>query len=86
MNDSSGDIRKDPDHHVQHASALKTWLVIFSLLAFILAKDFFTFFVVATQGQPDWDYGAILDVPAESPYAVYQVLPYPQHVRGDRGE
>jgi hypothetical protein len=37
-------------------------------------------------GQPTWDYRPILDVPAESPYAVYQRLPYPQHVRGAKGE
>ena len=46
----------------------------------------FSFFVVSGLGQPDWDYRPILDVPAESPYAVYDKLPYPQHVRGAKGE
>ena len=76
----------DDQHHIEQASALKSWLVIFSLLALILGKGFFAFFVVSDLGQPDWDYRPILDVPAESPYAVYQLLPHPQHVRGAGGE
>ena len=42
--------------------------------------------MVGDQGQPTWDYRPILDVPAESPYAVYQPLPYPQHILGAEGE
>jgi len=76
----------ETQHYVDHSSALKSWLVIFSLLALILGKGFFSFFVVSDMGQPTWDYRPILDVPAESPYAVYQRLPYPQHVRGAKGE
>jgi hypothetical protein len=76
----------DRNHHIEHGSALKSWLVIFSLLALILGKGFFSFFVVSDLGQPSWDYRPILDVPAESPYAVYQLLPHPQHVRGAQGE
>lgn len=76
----------DRNHHIQHATSLKSWLVIFSLLALILGKGFFAFFVVSDLGQPDWDYRPIPDVPAESPYATYQLLPHPQHVRGARGE
>jgi hypothetical protein len=67
-------------------SFFKTWLVIFFLLAFILLKGFFSFFVVGDKGQPTWDYRPVKDVPGESPYAVYRVLPHPQHVRGDKGE
>jgi hypothetical protein len=74
------------EHYVEHSSVLKTWLVIFSLLALILGKGFFAFFVVSDLGQPTWDYRPILDVPSESPYAVYQKLLYPQHIRGAKGE
>mgnify|MGYP001068249015 CR=1 FL=1 len=76
----------DTHHYVEHASSVKTWLVVAALLVFILGKGFFSFFVVSDLGQPDWDYRPILDVPAESPYATYQLLPHPQHVRGARGE
>jgi hypothetical protein len=71
---------------MHNESVFKTWLMVFSLLALILGKGFFAFFVVGDLGQPDWDYRPVLDVPAESPYAVYEKLPYPQHVRGARGE
>jgi hypothetical protein len=67
-------------------SSFKTWLVIFLILAFILLKGFFSFFVVGDKGQPTWDYRPVKDVPGESPYAVYRVLPHPQHIRGDKGE
>ena len=72
--------------HMHNESVLKTWMLVFSLLALILGKGFFAFFVVGDLGQPDWDYRPVLDVPAESPYAVYEKLPHPQHVRGARGE
>ena len=72
--------------HMHNESVLKTWLLVFSLLALILGKGFFAFFVVSDLGQPDWDYRPVLDVPAESRYAVYQKLPHPQHVRGAKGE
>jgi len=72
--------------HVHKESAVKTWLVVFSLVALILTTGFFSFFIVGDRKMPDWDYRPILDVPAESPYAVYDELPYPQHVRGAKGE
>jgi hypothetical protein len=71
--------------HMQKESVLKTWLLVFSLLALILGKGFFAFFVVSDLGQPTWDYRPILDVPAESPYAVYEPMPFPQHIRGPEG-
>ena len=52
----------------------------------ILAKGFFSFWVVADRGQPTWDYRPVKDVPGESPYAVYEPLPHPQHVKGQKGE
>ena len=67
-------------------SSFTTWVVIFLLLAIILAKGFFSFFLVGDRGQPTWDYRPVRDVPAQSPYAIYEPLPYPQHVKGQRGE
>ena len=67
-------------------SSMKTWLVVVSLVVFILAKGAFALFVVGDQGQPTWDYRPIDDVPGASPYALYDALPYPQHVRGEKGE
>jgi hypothetical protein len=73
-------------HSTTKESTWITWIVIVLLLAWILGKGFFSFFVVGDLGQPTWNYRPVKDVPGESPYAVYQVLPYPQHVKGTKGE
>jgi hypothetical protein len=52
----------------------------------ILIQGLFSLFIVGDQGQPSWDYRPIKDVPGESPYAIYQKLPFPQHIRGAEGE
>ncbi len=74
------------EHTTHGESALRTWLWIAALLGIILFKGFYSFFVVSDMGQPTWSYRPIQDVPASSPYAVYPPLPYPQHVRGTKGE
>jgi hypothetical protein len=71
---------------VPKQSSIATWVVIFLLLAIILVKGFFSFFLVGDRGQPTWDYRPVKDVPSQSPYAIYQPLPYPQHVRGAKGD
>ena len=73
-------------HLTTKESTWITWVVIILLLAWILGKGFFSFFVVGDLGQPTWNYRPIKDVPGESPYAVYRVQPYPQHVKGIKGE
>jgi hypothetical protein len=72
--------------NTEKQSTRTTWIVIIGLLILILAKGMFTYFVVGDLGQPTWDYRPVADVPGESPYAVYPPMPYPQHVRGDKGE
>lgn len=67
-------------------SAIRTWIIIFLATAAVIAQGFFSLVVVGDRGQPDWDYRPVKDVPGESPYAIYQKLPHPQHVRGDRGK
>ena len=67
-------------------SELKTWLWLGIMIGLILFKGFFAFFMVSDLGQPTWDYRTVRDVPASSPYATYQLLPHPQHVRGAKGE
>ena len=67
-------------------STLVTWVVILLCMLLILIKGFFAFSVVGDLGQPDWDYRPVKDVPGESPYAMYEKLPYPQHVKGSEGE
>ena len=74
----------EPSDHKE--SSFASWIIIFLLLAWILGKGFFSFFVVGDLGQPSWDYRPVKDVPGESPYAVYELLPYPQHIKGAKGE
>lgn len=71
---------------IHKESARLTWVVVFLLSAGILIKGFFALFVVGDMGQPTWDYRPVKDVPGQSPYAIYQKLPNPQHVKGAGGE
>ena len=73
------------DHH-QHESLVRTWVWLGIMLGIILFKGFLAFYVVSDMGQPTWAYRPVPDVPASSPYAVYQRLPNPQHIRGAGGE
>ena len=67
-------------------SVLYTWLVIWLLVLLILVQGQFAFKVVGDRGQPSWDYRALKDVPGQSAYAIYPLLPNPQHVKGRNGE
>ena len=67
-------------------SSFVTWVVIFLLFLMILVKGFFAFVMVGDPGQPTWDYRPVKDVPGQSAYAIYEPLPYPQHVKGQKGE
>jgi hypothetical protein len=67
-------------------SEFRSWVILGLILAFILTKGVFAFVAVGDRGMPDWDYRPVKDVPGQSPYAVYEKLPNPQHVRGSGGE
>lgn len=72
--------------NVQDKFPLYDWLIIGLLLVLILGKGVYAFFLVGDLGQPGWDYRPIRDVPGQSAHAIYELLPYPQHVRGAKGE
>jgi hypothetical protein len=74
------------EERVSRESVLATWVIVLLLVVGIVLTGLFAFYVVGDQGQPGWDLRPAKDVPGESPYAVYQPLPYPQHVRGQKGE
>jgi hypothetical protein len=67
-------------------SVILTWVCIIALAVGFLIFNFFAYRVVGDAGQPTWNYGTVKDVPAESPYGVYEKLPHPQHVLGAEGE
>lgn len=70
----------------QTESAFATWIVIGALVVCFLLFSTFSFFFVGDRGQPDWAFRPVADVPGQSPYAFYATLPYPQHVKGEKGE
>jgi heme/copper-type cytochrome/quinol oxidase subunit 3 len=74
------------DASTGHESSLRSWIWIFVFVGIILFKGLLSFFVVADKGPPDWDYRPVKDVPAQSEYATYPLLPFQQHVRGHKGE
>jgi hypothetical protein len=75
------------DAETEHShSAFKAWLIVLMLVVFILFKGGLAYFVIGDLGQPDWDYRPVKDVPGESAYSYYPSLPFPQHVRGAKGE
>jgi len=67
-------------------SVVATWVFIFILALAFATTSYLAYTVIGDAGQPGWRYGTVRDVPAESPYAIYQKLPHPQHVRGTKGE
>ena len=73
-------------NHDSGTSVLFTWLVIWLLFLLILLQGHFAYHMVGDLGQPHWDYGIVEDVPGQSPYAIYPLLPNPQHIRGRNGK
>lgn len=73
-------------HDTSHGSIARTWFWLGLMLSIILFKGLLAFFVVSDMGQPTWSYRPVKDVPASSPYAVYHLLPFQQHVKGAKGE
>ena len=70
----------------QHESSVRSWVIVMLLVLLILAKGLYAFSIVGDLGQPPWRYGALKDVPGGSPYAIYELVPYPQHIKGEKGE
>jgi len=68
------------------ASSLGLWLILWLLLLVILLQGHYAFNVVGDLGQPGWQYTTVKDIPGQSPYAMYPLLPDPQHIKGKKGE
>ena len=67
-------------------SSLVSWFLVLLMVLIVLIQGIYSFKVVGDRGQPDWDYRPVKDVPGQSPYAMYELLPHPQHVRGKEGK
>lgn len=49
---------------------LRTWLIVFLMAFWILTYGIITYVTVGDKGPPGWRYGAVKDVPGESPFAM----------------
>ena len=67
-------------------TVVMTWIWITILVCIVLGVGIFTFFVVSDKGVSPWDYRPVKSLPSESPYADYQKVPFPQHIKGKGGE
>jgi hypothetical protein len=65
--------------------ALRGWLIVCAMAVLFTLYGFLAFFVIGDKGPPDWDYGALPDVPAQSAYSTYPyrdaaLQPESQHI------
>ena len=74
------------EHKTNKESVITTWAFIGVLVLCFIVYSIFTYTFVGDKGQPGWDFRPVRDVPGQSPYAIYETLPNPQHVRGAEGE
>ena len=58
-------------HHERRETLekVKTWLIVFLMIFGILTYGIITFLSIGDKGPPGWRYGAIKDVPGESPFS-----------------
>ena len=66
-------------------TALAGWLIVCAVALLFTLYGFFAYFVIGDKGSPDWDYGSIPDLPAQSAYSTYPYRgeakqPEPQHI------
>jgi hypothetical protein len=74
------------ENPAERNGVIKNILFIAALVILILGKGFLAFHVIGDLGTPPWDFRPVKDVPAESPYAIYEALPNPQHIQGAGGK
>jgi hypothetical protein len=67
-------------------SILRTWVFVLFLTVAFLLYSVYAYQLIANRDMPTWDFGVVEDIPAASPYAMYAKLPYPQHVKGSKGD
>jgi len=52
---------------------IKTWLIVFLMVVGILGYGIVVYVTIGDKGPPEWNYGAISDVPGESPFSTEPV-------------
>ncbi len=52
---------------------IKTWLIVLLMVVGIVTYGIVVYVTIGDKGPPDWNYGAISDVPGESPFSTEPV-------------
>ena len=48
---------------------IKTWLIVLLMVLGILGYGIIVYVTIGDKGPPGWNYGAVSDVPGESPFS-----------------
>ena len=69
----------------QRTLALRGWIIVSAIALAFVIYGLFAFFVIGDNQPPEWDFGAVKDVPGESVYSTYPYRgrseePTPQHI------
>jgi len=62
-------MREDSSKNEERLDKAKTWLIVLLMVLGILTYGIVTFLSIGDKGPPGWRYGAIRDVPGESPFS-----------------
>lgn len=76
-------VEEDPEH--DRGTVVRGWIIVVGIALAFVIYGIFAFFVIGDKQPPDWDFGAVKDVPGESVYSTYPYRggteePEPQHV------
>ena len=50
---------------------LRGWLIVCAMAILFVLYGFLAFSIIGDKGPPDWDFGSLPDVPAQSEYSTY---------------
>ena len=53
------------------AAIVRGWIIVAGIAVLFVLYGLFAFFVIGDNQPPDWDFGAVKDVPGESVYSTY---------------
>jgi hypothetical protein len=77
--------RSTEDQDQYRTPLWRGWIIVLAIAAVFVIYGLFAFFVIGDNQPPDWDFGAVKDVPGESVYSTYPYrsgteAPEAQHV------
>jgi len=55
--------------------SVRGWLIVCGLAILFLIYGLFIFLLVGDKGPPDWDFGAVEDIPGQSVHSTHPVTP-----------